>query len=179
MPHNKKRNARRPGKHAVRALAPGVVLSPTAARGKVLRLREELAKMREYKRILAADGMTPDVADKERESELIVKLLRLEKILAAADAKKAARGRDEAPQLRDGDVRAAKPRDRASRGDRPRDGASRGDRPRDAKPRSDRPRDAKPRLRDGDVRAAKPRSEKPRARPAPRAAAQRTRPKGR
>jgi hypothetical protein len=43
-------------------------------------VRRRLEEMREYKRLLALDGIEADAHDKERESLLIVRLLRLEKI---------------------------------------------------------------------------------------------------
>lgn len=49
---------------------------------KITKIRTQLAAMREYKRLMAIDGIAPDAEDKVRESELIVKLLYLEKQLA-------------------------------------------------------------------------------------------------
>lgn len=48
---------------------------------KITKIRTQLAAMREYKRLMAIDGIAPDAEDKVRESELIVKLLYLEKQL--------------------------------------------------------------------------------------------------
>ena len=50
---------------------------------KINSIKTKLAEMKAYKGILAEDGLTPDLEDKERESRLIVQLLRLEKGLTA------------------------------------------------------------------------------------------------
>ncbi len=47
--------------------------------GEIDRIKRKLAEIRDYKRILAEDGLKPDLEDKARESELIVRLLRIEK----------------------------------------------------------------------------------------------------
>ena len=47
--------------------------------GEMDRIKRKLAEIRDYKRILAEDGLKPDLEDKARESELIVRLLRIEK----------------------------------------------------------------------------------------------------
>jgi hypothetical protein len=57
--------------------------------GELDRIKRKLAEMREYKRILAEDGQKPDVEDKARESELIVRLLRIEKNAKMAARQKA------------------------------------------------------------------------------------------
>ena len=49
---------------------------------KIRKIRGQLEAMKEYKRLIAADGIDPDDADKARESELIVRLLYFEKQLA-------------------------------------------------------------------------------------------------
>jgi hypothetical protein len=54
---------------------------------KIARIRSRLDEIRQYKRILAEEGLQPDRADKELESELIVRLLRLEKDLGLRPAK--------------------------------------------------------------------------------------------
>lgn len=59
--------------------------------GEVMTIKRKLAEIREYKKILAEDGLKPDQEDKARESELIVRLLRIEK-----NAKMAARQRAKA-----------------------------------------------------------------------------------
>jgi hypothetical protein len=59
--------------------------------GEVTVIKRKLAEIREYKLILAEDGLKPDQQDKERESQLIVRLLRIEK-----NAKMAARQRAKA-----------------------------------------------------------------------------------
>ena len=59
--------------------------------GEVETIKRKLAEIREYKKILAEDGLKPDLEDKARESQLIVRLLRIEK-----NAKMAARQRAKA-----------------------------------------------------------------------------------
>jgi hypothetical protein len=59
--------------------------------GEMSVIKRKLQEIREYKKILAEDGLKPDQQDKERESELIVRLLRIEK-----NAKMAARQRAKA-----------------------------------------------------------------------------------
>lgn len=49
----------------------------------VARIRGELLKIKEYKKILSSEGLTPDDYDKIRESELIKQLIRIEKGLPA------------------------------------------------------------------------------------------------
>ncbi len=51
----------------------------------ISKLRRKLNEMQEYKRLIAEDGVKPDEADKRRESELIVKLVYLEKQLKGPD----------------------------------------------------------------------------------------------
>ncbi len=46
---------------------------------KIAAIRRRLAEIKAYKRLIAADGLEPDQDDKRLESELIVRLLRLEK----------------------------------------------------------------------------------------------------
>lgn len=50
---------------------------------KIRRIRRRLQEIKSYKQLLAREGQQPDRADKERESELIIQLLRLEKGLSA------------------------------------------------------------------------------------------------
>lgn len=50
--------------------------------GKIRALKTKLDEMRQYKIVMAEEGTKPDRADKERESDLIVRLIRLEKVLA-------------------------------------------------------------------------------------------------
>lgn len=63
---------------------------------KMTSLRQRLEEIREYKRILIEDGIKPDAEDKMLESELIQRLLGLEKDLARMDAAKGRRRQDEA-----------------------------------------------------------------------------------
>jgi len=58
---------------------PAETLPPQALEEKIRKIRRALEEMKQYKRLMAAEGISPDRADKERESALIVKLLRLEK----------------------------------------------------------------------------------------------------
>lgn len=53
----------------------------TELRSKIKSVKDRLAEIRQYKQVLAADGLKPDADDKALESELIVKLLRLERQL--------------------------------------------------------------------------------------------------
>lgn len=46
---------------------------------KITRIKTRLGEMKEYKRILASEGLTPDADDKIKETELIRLLLNLEK----------------------------------------------------------------------------------------------------
>ncbi len=55
---------------------------------KITKVRTQLAAMRDYKRLMAIDGIEPDAEDKVRESELIVRLLYLEKQLNGPKAPK-------------------------------------------------------------------------------------------
>lgn len=57
--------------------------------GEMDRIKRKLAEMRDYKKILAEDGLKPDAEDKARESELIVRLLRIEKNAKMAARQKA------------------------------------------------------------------------------------------
>jgi hypothetical protein len=54
---------------------------------KIARIRERLDQIRQYKRVIAEEGLEPDAADKQLESELIVRLLRLEKDLGIRPSK--------------------------------------------------------------------------------------------
>ena len=57
--------------------------------GEMDRIKRKLAEIRQYKQILAEDGLKPDSEDKARESELIVRLLRIEKNAKMAARQKA------------------------------------------------------------------------------------------
>jgi hypothetical protein len=73
--------------------------------GEMDRIKRKLAEIRDYKRILSEDGLKPDAEDKARESELIVRLLRIEK-----NAKMAARQKAKAEktdQFREAEAQAA------------------------------------------------------------------------
>jgi hypothetical protein len=62
-----------------KTLQPQAPLSIKEAEQKIKAIRAKLQDLKEYKAILAEDGLKPDEEDKRRESELIVRLLRLEK----------------------------------------------------------------------------------------------------
>ena len=47
---------------------------------KIASLERKIDQMYQYKKILEADGLTPDREDKEKESRLILELRRLEKM---------------------------------------------------------------------------------------------------
>jgi hypothetical protein len=51
----------------------------------IAKLKRKLKEMQEYKRLIAEDGIKPDQEDKRRESELIVRLVYLEKQLKGPD----------------------------------------------------------------------------------------------
>lgn len=55
---------------------------------RVKAIKQRLDELRQYKRILEAEGQEPDVDDKRVESELIIRLLRLEKQHAGPQAPK-------------------------------------------------------------------------------------------
>ena len=55
-------------------------LSPKELSQKIRSINTQLEQFYQYKKILQMDGLTPDEADKEKESRLIVQLRRLEKI---------------------------------------------------------------------------------------------------
>jgi hypothetical protein len=73
--------------------------------GEMDRIKRKLAEMREYKRILAEDGLKPDSEDKARESELIVRLLRIEKNAKMAARQKAKAEKTE--KFREAEAQAA------------------------------------------------------------------------
>ena len=62
-------------------------------RSKINSIKRKLQEMADYKAILAEDGAHPDMADKERESKLIVQLLRHEKELATLTGKPVGRSK--------------------------------------------------------------------------------------
>lgn len=66
----------------------GPVTLSKEALEKIADIKSKLADMKAYKELIAQDGIKPDRADKERESSLIVQLLRLEKGLSAHPAPK-------------------------------------------------------------------------------------------
>lgn len=55
----------------------------TVLRSKINAAKRKLQEMKEYKAIMAEEGVDPDLDDKERESKIIVQLLRHEKELSA------------------------------------------------------------------------------------------------
>jgi hypothetical protein len=66
-------------KKVKKTLQPKAPLSIKEAEQKIKSIRAKLLDLKEYKAILAEDGLKPDEEDKRRESELIIRLLRLEK----------------------------------------------------------------------------------------------------
>ena len=63
-------------------------VSKTAeTRAKINSIKRKLEEIKQYKKLISKDGGAPDEADKERESKLIVRLLRLEKDLAVLEGK--------------------------------------------------------------------------------------------
>ncbi len=62
-----------------KTLQPNAPLSVKEAEKKIKSIRAKLQDLKEYKAILTEDGLKPDEEDKRRESELIIRLLRLEK----------------------------------------------------------------------------------------------------
>jgi len=77
---NPKKGAAKNAKKAKQALAKfnGPMQGKRDSR-KIREIHSKLLEMRAYKEFLAKEGLKPDVADKEKESKLIVRLLRLEK----------------------------------------------------------------------------------------------------
>lgn len=72
------------GKHKQFSQAPQIKTSAVLrhdTESKIKAIRERLNEIRQYKRLIAKDGGTPDREDKRIESELIVRLLYLEKSL--------------------------------------------------------------------------------------------------
>ena len=62
-----------------KTLQPKAPLSIKETEQKIRAIRAKLQDLKEYKVILAEDGLKADEEDKRRESELIIRLLRLEK----------------------------------------------------------------------------------------------------
>lgn len=62
-------------------------MTKSEIQAKIRMLKGKLDEMRQYKRVLEEDGLKPDASDKVLESELIVKLLRFEKMLAEAEGR--------------------------------------------------------------------------------------------
>lgn len=99
--------------------SPAIVERET--RAKIAQIREKLAQIRDYKKILEEDGLEPDRADKELESELIVKLLRLEKSLGLNTKKTRSKPKTKGAKARPAaKVARAKPAKAAGRGKTPR-----------------------------------------------------------
>ena len=68
-------------------------LTRSEMEAKLAMLRRRLGEMKEYKRLINAEGLQPDEADKKRETELIKQVLWLEKKLGGgAKAKPAGKG---------------------------------------------------------------------------------------
>jgi len=69
-------------------------------------IRAKLALMKQYKKLLAEDGLSPDTDDKELESELIKQLIRIEKGLPPKKAPKSKKRRK--PEVEDKRVKASR-----------------------------------------------------------------------
>jgi hypothetical protein len=137
-------------KKVKKTLQPKAPLSIKEAEQKIKSIRAKLQDLKEYKAILAEDGLKPDEEDKRRESELIVRLLRLEKQTGVTKEKEVPwRGKSD-NNSKTGNPRAGKP-DRKS-------GGARDTRPadRDLRPSKDSPA-ARPdkKFRDEDRPAAR------------------------
>jgi hypothetical protein len=61
---------------------------------RITHLKAQLEEFKEYKKMLALDGMKPDSDDKERESRIIQELLGLEKDISRLTGVKPSRGND-------------------------------------------------------------------------------------
>ncbi len=64
-----------------RKTGPRVDPVTNALTSQIASVRRRLQEIKEYKKVIATEGLVPDVDDKRRESELIIRLLRLEKNL--------------------------------------------------------------------------------------------------
>jgi hypothetical protein len=82
---------------------------------KIKKIKTQLDEMKQYKRVIEADGMKPDQADKERESALIVRLLRLERELGEMDGTRPKRKKPAPPPAK---AKPTKTRRRARSGKR-------------------------------------------------------------
>ena len=130
-------------KKVKKTLQPKAPLSIKEAESKIRSIRAKLLDLKEYKAILAEDGLKPDEEDKRRESELIIRLLRLEKQTGVTKEKEVPwRGKSDSSP-RDGKPRAGKPG--AGKPDRKSGGAT-NSRPndRDRRPSKDGPSDRRP-----------------------------------
>jgi hypothetical protein len=146
-------------KKVKKTLQPKAPLSIKEAEQKIKSIRAKLQDLKEYKAILAEDGLKPDEEDKRRESELIVRLLRLEKQTGVTKEK-------EVPWRGKSDTNSNSAKPRAGKPDR-KSGGARDSRPtdRDRRPSKDGPT-ARPekKFRDDDRPAAReerPQGERP------------------
>lgn len=73
-------------------------------------IRRRLGEIKQYKRLIAADGLEPDQDDKRLESELIVRLLRLEKSLKPQARPKGKPQEEAAPRRSSPTIRNRMPR---------------------------------------------------------------------
>jgi hypothetical protein len=78
-------------------------------------IQKKLDQIKEYKRLLAEEGLVPDASDKERESRLIQQLLGLDKDQSRRDAQ-ARRGRPSAQSSRKGQLPPPASHKKSSRG---------------------------------------------------------------
>jgi hypothetical protein len=124
-----------------KTLQPKAPLSIKEAEAKIRSIRAKLQDLKEYKAILAEDGLKADEEDKRRESELIVRLLRLEKQAGITKEKEVPwRGKSE------GNQKSGKP-------DTGKPGSGK---PGSDKPGSGKPRAGKPDRKSGGARDSRP-----------------------
>lgn len=157
-----------------KSMQPQAPLSPKEAEKKIRVIRAKLLDMKEYKAILAEDGLKPDEEDKRRESELIIRLLRLEKTPGLVKEDEApwrgkAGGKPDSGKPNSGKPGAGKPRG-PNPGGYGKSGAKKskpagdsGPKTRDRRPNEDRPARTEKKFRDDE-------------RPAPRGPKQNDRP---
>lgn len=82
----KKKIKRSPQKRTEKSSAPAPLPREIQQRREVI--QKKLEQLREYKRLLAEEGLVPDREDKERESRLIQQLLGIEKDQSRREALK-------------------------------------------------------------------------------------------
>jgi hypothetical protein len=150
-----------------KTLQPKAPLSIKEAEAKIKSIRAKLQDLKEYKAILAEDGLKPDEEDKRRESELIVRLLRLEKQSGVTKEKEVPwRGKTGSKPSGGGGKPGSKPTSGGGKPGNPaKSGTAKDSRPqdRDRRPRKDGLARTEKRFRDDDralAREAKPEGER-------------------